>query len=242
MKTNENSDYYLDRMSKYWKQFGRLIKSSNRVLPRYLDTSLTENVIEETKTNFEMLLKELPFIGGDENLFTPDLVSSALGLAYIRVLETRSLAVDTIGEVINEVYDDVFSSLPKLVKWFTRWSMFSYNHQKKLKAFAEESQLRRYPGNWVMEYVAGDGIEFDFGYNCTECAILIFFQKMDSEDYMPYMCATDYAVSRAIRTGLHRTTTLSNGGECCDFRYKKNQPSRPGLPLEDLPEYQNREP
>jgi hypothetical protein len=57
---------------------------------------------------------------------------------------------------------------------------------------------------------------------------------------MPYMCATDHTVSKAIRSSLHRTMTLSNGGECCDFRYKRNEPAKPGLPLEGLSEYQNR--
>jgi hypothetical protein len=78
--------------------------------------------------------------------------------------------------------------------------------------------------------------------NTTQCAILNFFRKMDAEAYMPYMCATDFTVSHALGTGLHRRMTLSNGGECCDFRYTRHRPSKPGLPLEDLPEFQNRKP
>jgi hypothetical protein len=100
--------------------------------------------------------------------------------------------------------------------------------------------LYKYPDNWVMEYVEGDGIEFDFGCNYTECAVLEFFRKMDAEKYMPYVCVMDLTSSKALRTGLHRTTTLFCGGDCCDFQYKKNRPSMPGLPLEDLPEDKNR--
>jgi hypothetical protein len=57
---------------------------------------------------------------------------------------------------------------------------------------------------------------------------------------MPYVCVTDMTQSHALRTGLHRTKTLYFGGETCDFQYKKNRPSQPGIPLDDLAEYKNR--
>jgi hypothetical protein len=57
---------------------------------------------------------------------------------------------------------------------------------------------------------------------------------------MPYLCAMDHTAARALGIGLIRTRTLSNGGDCCDFRHKKNRAALPGLPLEGLPEYQNR--
>jgi hypothetical protein len=240
MKTDGNSNYYLGRLDKYWKQFGRLFQSSSKILPKYLDASLTENVIAETKSEFRIVLSELPFIGGDKNMLTFTFVSSAVALAYIRVLEKHGLSVDTIGIVLNEVYDYVFTSLPGFIQWLLKWSEFSSNRQNKLKAFAKESQLREYPGNWVMEYVEGNGIDFDFGCNYTECATLKFFQEMRAEKYMPYVCVMDLTYSRALHTGLHRTTTLFYGGPYCDFRYKKNDTSLPGLPLEDLPEYKNR--
>ena len=167
-------------------------------------------------------------------------VSSAAALAYIRVLERYALPVDQIGIILNEVYRDVYSSLPGLYKWFLRRSEFSTRHRKQLDSFAQESQLRKYAENWVMKYVEGDGIEFDYGCTYTECSVLKLYQKMGAEEYMPYICAMDLTSSRALGTGLHRTSTLYYGGECCDFQYKKNRPSMPGIPLENLPEYRNR--
>jgi hypothetical protein len=239
MKTDGDSNYYIGRKDKYWRQFRRFFEASDRVLPRYVDASVIGDMAEETKAEFEILLGELPYIG-DKNIFTWNLVGTAVGLALIRALERRGLFVETIGKAINDIFADVFTSMPWLVKRFLRWYFFSRYRQKKLRAFAVESKSKKYPGNWVMEYVEGDGINFDFGYNCTQCAILMFFQKMGAEKYMPYLCATDYSSSRGVGTGLQRTMTLALGGECCDFRFKKNGPVRSGLPLADLPEYRNR--
>ncbi len=240
--TDDKLNYYLDRKDKYWKQLGRLFKSSTKILPRYINGYSVQNIHQETKIEFEVLLSKLPHIGGDENMLTFIFVSSTVALTYMRVLEEYGLPVETIGVIINEVYGDVYASLPEIVKWWLRWSEFSPSHRKKLKAFARDSQLRKYPANWVMEYIEGDGIEFDYGCSYTACAVLKFFREMGAEKYMPYVCVMDLTSSKALRTGLHRTTTLYYGGGCCDFQFKKNRPSMPGLPLEDLPEYRNRRP
>jgi len=239
MKMDQASDYYLSRIENDWKQLGRLFKSSNRILPKYLDAALAESVEANTYDEFKVMLSKLPYIGGDENILTFIFVSSAAALAYIRILEKHGLATETIGTILNDVYFDVYGSLPEFVKWLLRWSEFSTSHRNKLKAFANESQLREYPGNWVMEYVEGNGDNFDYGCNYTECAALKFYREMGAEKYMPYVCVMDLTASSALRTGLHRTTTLYYGGNTCDFQYKKNRLSLPGIPLENLPEYKN---
>src|SRR5512138_1060477 len=116
MKTNEDSNYYLKRLEKYWKQFERLFRSSGKILSKYLEASSIVGITEETKKEFRVVLSELPYIGGDKNMLTFTFVSSAMALAYIRTLETRGLSTDTIGVILNEVYSDVFKSLPGLVR------------------------------------------------------------------------------------------------------------------------------
>lgn len=240
MQTEDISDYYTSRADKYWGQLGRLFKSSKVILPGYMDPEAAEKVAEETYAGFKGFLPRLPYIGGDDNMLTFTFVSSAAALAYIRVLEKRGLPVEKIGNILNEVYADVYRSLPGFVLWWLRYSNFSASHRKKLKAFARDSQQREYPGNWVMEYVTGDGVAFDYGCNYTECAVLKFFRAMDAEAYMPYVCVMDFSASNVLRTGLTRTKSLYYGADCCDFRYKLNRPSLPALPLEGLPEYLNR--
>lgn len=240
MINNGKPNYYLSRIDKYWRQLGRLFKASEVILPEYIDPQIATKVSKDTYVEFQRVLSILPYIGGDDNPLTFTFVSSAAALAYIRVLERHELAVETIGQLLLEVYTHVFTSLPGILRWYLRWHEFSTRNLRKLRAFADWSQSRRYPANWVMEFVEGDGEDFDFGCDYTECAVLKFYNQMGAEAYMPYICVTDFAMSRALRTGLHRTTTLQYGGECCDFRYKVGHLGMPALPLENLPEYRNR--
>jgi ribosomal protein L37AE/L43A len=43
----------------------------------------------------------------------------------------------------------------------------------------------------------------------------------DAKELTPYLCNTDYVISKAMGTGLRRTMTLAWGCEKCDFRYVK---------------------
>jgi len=239
MTTDGGSNYYLSRIDSYWKQLARLFKSSQKILPNYMDAGLAENVGDETYVEFKRLLAVLPDIGGDTNMLTFTFVSSAAALAYMRVLEKHGLPLATIGGILNEVYADVYTSLPGLVRWLLRRSEFSRRHQAKLQAYARESQLRKFPANWVMAYIEGDGVEVDYGCDYSECAVLKFYRAMVADAYMPYVCVMDFTASHVLRTGLQRTTSLYYGGPCCDFRYKMNRPSPTGLPLEALPEFRN---
>jgi hypothetical protein len=45
----KDADHYLDREERYWKQLGRLLTSSDRVLPSYLDAGLVTRVRAETR-------------------------------------------------------------------------------------------------------------------------------------------------------------------------------------------------
>ena len=78
-----------------------------------------------------------------------------------------------------------------------------------------------YAGDYVMTYVPGDGHTFDWGFDYTECASCKFLKAQDAFELAPYVCAVDQVVGEMLGWGLSRTTTLGEGGERCDFRFKK---------------------
>jgi len=47
-----------------------------------------------------------------------------------------------------------------------------------------------------------------------------FYQEHDMVDFVPYLCAMDVPMSEVGKQGLHRTKTLAEGGDKCDFRFK----------------------
>lgn len=97
------------------------------------------------------------------------------------------------------------------------------------------TQLRRYPGDWVADYLEGDGGEFDYGLDITECGICKFYHQQGADELAPYLCLSDYVLSDALGRGLVRCQTLAEGDPVCDFRFKRGretyvEPLRDGWP------------
>ena len=188
----------------------------------------------DIRQEYEALTPEMPYIGGEGNMFTEWLIYGVYYLAVYRVLNAEGQAVQEAGKVIF----DTFKAMADYPKWLLRLvGKLKYNNDyvDRLREATEETQKRRYPGNWVATFIEGDGEEFDYGVDITECGICKFYHAQGAEELSPYLCLSDYVVSEAFDRGLVRYKTLAEGADRCDFRYKKGRetsvyPLRDGWP------------
>jgi hypothetical protein len=232
-----DKEYFTDRTQSYLKSLAPLFSSAEKILSGQVPTELIPDLITETKGSFPVLLAELPYLGGDQNLFNASIIAGVAGLAYIQSLEKHKLPPEIIQKSLYEIYSQAYSSLPGIIKKILMWNEFSSKHMGQLKEFAIFTQKREFPENYVVKFVPGYGSDFNYGFDCLECAVMKYYLRMGAKEYLPYICVGDFAQSRAIKTGLTRSQTLLMGGECCDFRYKRNTLGLIGYPIEKLPEY-----
>ncbi|MGZ7050168.1 MAG: L-2-amino-thiazoline-4-carboxylic acid hydrolase, partial [Methanobacterium sp.] len=94
-----------------------------------------------------------------------------------------------------------------------------------IKMGADRSAERRFLEDWVYSFCEGNG-DFDYGLDFTECGIQKFFHKYNADEFTPYLCAMDILMSDISNAGLHRTETLAEGGNKCNFRYKKGRETK----------------
>jgi hypothetical protein len=240
MTTSLEKTYFTDRQESYLKSLSPLFSAASKVLKGHLPERSIPVVISNTRATFPQFLAELPYLGGDWNLFNSSIIAGVAALAYIHALEKEKVETAVIDKSIHDLYALAYSSLPGIIKAILRGSEFSARHMRQLREFEVNTQKREFPENYVIRFVPGDDSTFDFGFDCEECALLKFYERMGAEQHLTYLCIGDYAASRALRTGLRRTTTLAYGGKCCDFRYKRNSLGLEGYPPEKLPEYRAR--
>jgi len=75
----------------------------------------------------------------------------------------------------------------------------------------------------VWEFIEGDGVHFDYGYDFIECGTQKFYHEKGADEFLPFFCFFDFATNKASDWGLLRTMTLAEGFEKCDFRYKRGR-------------------
>ena len=88
----------------------------------------------------------------------------------------------------------------------------------------------------MIDFIEGDGVTFDYGVDYIECASCKFLTQQGAPEIAPYLCPVGILFSEALGWGLTRTTTLAEGAEVCDFRFKKGGPTNVVVPvaLEDV--------
>jgi hypothetical protein len=198
----------------------RLIKGV--AISRYGER-FAETVLVGARREYESLIPQLPYIGGRQNPLTPIMVSAGMFLALYRMMKAQGKEVEEIGAFVYEGVERAYGLLPRFALYIYGGLSFTEHHRRKEHRLALESQKRRYAGDWVYSVVEGDGKSFDYGLDFVECAICKFFHVQEADEFAPYMCRLDFIMSERMGLGLVRTTTIAEGGEKCDFRYRRER-------------------
>ena len=216
---------YVSRKSRLLKDFDKSVARAKRVLISRYGEEQTNTLIRESRQDYEALVPQIPCIG-DKNPFLIFLLPTSRYLAIYRALQRQGWTVEAAGRLIYEMSEAELKAIPGLVRrvigylWFSPWLL------RRFKKRATESQERKYPGGYVLTYVEGDGQDFDYGIDYTECASCKFLSAQDALELAPYVCAVDKVASEMLGWGLARTMTIAEGFEKCDFRFKKGGQTR----------------
>ena len=179
--------------------FDELREHTGKVLTASYGEDFSAAIDADARQEFESLIPEIPYIGGDGNELTDELIQASMGLALYRAMKKRGKTVEEIGEVLYRTVEAMATSYPKLLTRAIGFYQMSGFGQRPMRRAALESQSRLYPADWVFSFVEGDGEAFDWGIDFTECGIVKFFRAQGAEELAPYMCLADYPVSEALR-------------------------------------------
>ena len=211
---------YLSRRSRLVKGFNKSLRRIKPLLVSRYGEARARHLIKDAGMVYEDLIPQVPYIG-ENSPFLVFLLPTVKCLALYRALQRQGGTVDEAGRLIYEMSEIELKAIPSVVRRLMGFLWFSPWFKNRARKRAASSQAREYPGNFVMQYVEGDGKRFDYGVNYTECANVKFLRSQGAMELAPYICATDKLSSEFLGWGLHRTKTLAEGADQCDFRFKK---------------------
>ena len=221
----DEKQYYIARKSEILTQFYTHSEAWRPFLTNRYGEEFANAVLIETRQQYEVLIPDIPYIGGDENPMTRHLVRSTTSLVLYKVMKAWGKTAKEAGKI---VYDAVVASVSQIPAM--PGPELSARYIAEEKGQARKSQERRYPVDWVWEFVEGDGVEFDYGLDFLECGTQKLYHAHGADDFLPYYCYLDFLTYRTISWGFTRTKTLAEGDERCDFRFKKGGKTEKGWP------------
>jgi hypothetical protein len=171
---------------------------------------------------------------------TSDLLESVQLLALLRTLKAYGKPPEELRDIVLAGIRTRLSRYPRWLLKLAGWRAFSKSFVRDLQKQGQASQRCQYPDGFVFEVVIGDGRDFDWGLDFSECGICKFYQAQHAAEFLPLVCPVDYAVSEALGYGLVRTQTLVEGDVCCNPRMKKGRPTQWRLPSDSLLHAENK--
>ena len=236
-------DFYIRKKSKFLRSFDERLTVVNEELCMKFDDKKSEELLNQMKEEFEKILPDIPYIGGQKSPLTLVLVKYMSDLAIFRTLEKEGFSFREIGEFhYNYVMTALKLRKEALEKAGRDPSEYPFDsvymdYQKKL---TEESKLKLYPDDWVMDYIEGDGKMFEWGWDITECGVQKAYKKLGDEKYLPFICLGDYYEAEGLGFGFSRTQALGFGAPLCTHRFVKNFKTPRAWPPDDLEEFDSK--
>jgi hypothetical protein len=238
MKTND--DYYIKKKSKIVKDFEGELDVAAELLESWYNPKEVDEVVDLMKNEFEEMIPNIPYIGGQKNPTTLILLRCVSNLAIFRILEKKGFSFEEIGEFYYKFSIGNHQKRKLLLEKAGRdpaqypFEKSYLDYQKKL---CEDTQKREYSGDWVMDFVNGDGKSFDWGWNIYDCGVQKAYEKFGGLKYLPFICLGDHYEAEALGFGFSRTQTLGFGAPLCDHRFIRNSKTKPAWPPFNLQEF-----
>jgi L-2-amino-thiazoline-4-carboxylic acid hydrolase len=220
-------NYYTARIPELIGDFEKDIERWKPLLVNQYAGEITGSILNKSYEVFLALIPRIPYIGGDQS-YTASLIRAVRCLALYQSMKELGKTAEETGKIL---YDAVLAQAnepqPQIPpsQWLTPEQLLERRKQQ-----AKWSQEHRFPEGFVYEFVPGDGIAFDYGYDFFECASQKFYHKHDADEFMPYFCYLDYAYSSLYGPELMRTMTLAEGFPKCNHRFRIGEKGQTSWP------------
>lgn len=220
---------YLYRKNQLIRTFDKLLARIHPSVFAWLGAEQAEQFMQQARQEYEALIPRIPYIS-DNALILTFFFPVTRYLAVYRALQRQGRTLEDAGRLIFLISKEEARAIPYVGRrlmetlWFSRW------FRRLIKKGALKSQQRRYAGGFVLSYVEGDGREFDYGFDYSQCANCKFLRAENAFELAPYVCATDKPISELMGWGLTRPKTIADGFPICGFRFKKGGATNVPIP------------
>lgn len=198
-------------------------------LRELLPPSDIEAVRREVMDEFDIVLVQMPDVGGAASRMS-DFFMRLLGFMAIgRVLRRRGVPVRVIGDIERVTYKAQLLAVPEAERLAAGRQFMSAENRSLVREQAATSTTdnhrREFPQDFAYDIVEpGPGDDFEFGIDYKACGFCKFAARHGDEEILPNLCGLDFDAYAARGIRLVRTQTLAGGASHCDFRFSWLQP------------------
>jgi L-2-amino-thiazoline-4-carboxylic acid hydrolase len=185
-----------------------------------------DGIRQEVMDEFEIVLTQMPYVGGAASRMSNFLMRLMGFFAISRVLRRHGVSLSVIGEIERETYRAQMLSVPEAERLASGRQFMSPENKTLLreqaKKSATQSHRKEFPDDFVYDFAEpGPGDNFEFGVNYKACGFCKFAARHADKEIVPNICGLDFDAYATQGIHLERTQTLAGGASHCNFRFSQ---------------------
>ena len=232
MKNQSNNNYssIKPKLLKDFDKTANLVRNS--VAIRYSE-DFAETLYQEVRHEFEALIPQMPYIDKKAMTLRKFLFITTQELAVYKAMKEHGKTPSEAWEICHDALRERLNKVSALMRWIAKKMYFSTIMKSIMRKMIAKTQQQSLSG-FVLEFVEGDGQNFDFGVNYLECPMQQFVRDQGAEEFAPYPCLSDVVLGETFGWGVIRSETLGDGCKRCNFRFKKGGNTRITSPTPEV--------
>jgi hypothetical protein len=188
-----------------------------------------DGIRQQVMDEFEIVLAQMPYVGGAENRMSHFFMRLMGFLAIGRVLQRHGVPLPVIGDIQRETLKAEMLNLPEAERLAMGRQFLSPENQAVVREQAaksvSEAHRNAFPDDFVYEFVAPEaGDDFEFGINYQGCGFCKFAARHGDRQILQSICGLDFDDYATRGIHLERTQTLASGASNCNFRFSRLAP------------------
>jgi hypothetical protein len=188
-----------------------------------------DGIRQEVMDEFEIVLAQMPYVGGAASRMSDFLMRLMGFMAISRVLRRHGVSPSVIGDIERETDKAQLLTVPEAERLASGRQFMSSENQALLREqaakSATKSHQKEFPEDFVYDFVEpGPGDSFEFGINYKACGFCKFAARHGDQEILPNICGLDFDAYATRGIHLERTQTLAGGANHCNFRFSRLPP------------------
>ncbi|MBN3760841.1 L-2-amino-thiazoline-4-carboxylic acid hydrolase [Burkholderia sp. Ac-20365] len=188
-----------------------------------------EGIKREVMAEFDLVLTQLPYVGGSENRMSNFFMRLIGFLAFGRVLRRHGVPLAMISDIARETLKSQGLAVPEAERLAAGRQFLSPENRALLSRQAvmsmTEGHRKAFPDDFAYEFVEPSlGDNFEFGINYTACGFCKFAARHGDKEILPSICGLDFDDYATRGIHLERTQTLAGDASHCNFRFSRLKP------------------
>ena len=215
------------------------MKTYRKYFQKAIEAHFPQNedaLMADVDAGYRALQGDVRFSRSSKNPMDRRLDIAAYFLSLIEVLDGRGESFERIRQICLEIAQDSVRPKTRFQAWRKRRPVKligSRISRVLLRYLDRKLGERGHPDGFVSRIVTDKDETFGLGYgvDILECGICKLFERHGYGKYASILCEVDYVTSGIAGLTLVRSGTIANGADKCDFRFKRERPADPVMPV-----------